>query len=100
MLHFWTATRFTSGPAQTNAGNPMFVGEFGALKPFLPDFADAYTMITSVTPRLFEKGFAGYCYWIYDCHEQPYVWNAKAEGGKLFQWLAAFNQKAAVVPRR
>ncbi len=72
-------------------GKPIFVGEFGALKPFFPDFTPAYEMVKNVIPRLFEQGFAGYCYWTYDCHEQPYVWNAKAEAGQIFQFLADFN---------
>lgn len=74
-----------------NSGKPIFVGEFGALKPIFPDFAPAYEMIECVTPRLFEQGFAGYCFWTYDCHEQPYVWNAKAKAGQIFQFLADFH---------
>ena len=73
-------------------GKPLFVGEFGAVKPFWPEFTPAYEMIKIITPRLFEKGFAGYCFWTYDCHEQPNVWNAKAEGGQIFQYLVELNQ--------
>jgi len=71
------------------------VGEFGAVKPFWPEFAQAYKMVKSVIPRLLEKGFAGYCYWTYDCYEQSDVWNAKAEDGRIFQYLAEFNKMNA-----
>ncbi len=70
---------------------PLFVGEFGAVKPFWPEFNPAAEMIEVVLPRLFEKGFAGYCFWTYDCHEQLYVWNAKAEDKRIFQFLAEYN---------
>ncbi len=73
------------------AGKLIFVGEYGAVKPFWPEFEPAAEMIETVTPRLFEKGFAGYCFWTYDCHEQLYVWNAKAEDRRIFEFLAEFN---------
>lgn len=72
-------------------GKPLFVGEFGAVKPFWPEFKPAAEMIETVLPRLFETGFTGYCFWTYDCHEQMDVWNAKAEDKRIFQFLAGYN---------
>jgi hypothetical protein len=32
-------------------------------------------------------GFQGFLYWIYDCDEQPELWNAKAGKGEIMEVL-------------
>jgi hypothetical protein len=85
----WTKLR----PACKKAGKPLFVGECGAFKSQIPTLAEAADAMTRHIGRVMDKGFAGYCYWTYDCDEQTDLYNAKMGGGEIFRALVELNTR-------
>lgn len=75
--------------ACARARKPLFVGEIGALMGHYATPGAAAKTMPGIFAALRSEGFAGYSYWTYDCHEQPEVWNAKSDGGVIFDTIAA-----------
>lgn len=68
---------------------PLIMGEFGAFKKSYPTVRGAAGAMRRHLRRVRSLGFAGWLYWTYDTDEQPFLWNARSEGGEIYQALQA-----------
>jgi hypothetical protein len=66
-------------------GKAILCGEFGTFPSIHPTEAAAAQAMSWYLRALLDAGFAGACYWTYDCAEQKDVWNAKAGSGLIFR---------------
>ncbi len=70
------------------AGKPLLMGEFGAFKHSYPSVKLAADAMIKHVREAREAGFAGFLYWTYDTDEQPRIWSAKAEDGRILKALS------------
>jgi endo-1,4-beta-mannosidase len=73
--------------AAREAKKPILMGEYGAFRPAHKSASDAAAAVVAHQRRVLGLGVAGALYWTYDCDEQRELFNAKGDGGVIFDAL-------------
>jgi hypothetical protein len=69
---------------------PVLMGEFGAFEMFYPDINAAAGLMRDHQIEGWNRGFAGFLYWTYDCDDEPWpqLWTLMDANGTINQVLA------------
>jgi hypothetical protein len=72
------------------ASSPVLMGEFGAFEMFYPDVNAAAVLMRDHQIEAWNRGFAGFLFWTYDCDDQawPQLWTLMDANGAINQVLA------------